>query len=176
MKGSSPQQNLFVISFKDNPAVILVNDAKNIKIDFDMNGFHYPEVTGSDATKELYAFIQDYWRKDSMLSLTYYQLDTISKEGMQDTATMQTSLQQQYGKQLNDLADVIRNFINNSKNPAAICFVLDKAKGAIAPDELSALVQNASKRFPQHSGISAFKTALHNKQTAAIPMQCLCIA
>ena len=90
---------------------------------------------------------------------------------------MQTALQQQYTKQLNDLADVIRNFINSSKNPAAICFVLDKAKGAIAPDELSALVQNASKRFPQHSGITAFKTALaqqpKQRHPDAVPMPCL---
>src|SRR5205809_4434987 len=133
LKGSSPQQNLFVIGFKNNPAVILVNDAQNIKINFDLNGFHYPEVTGSDATKELYAFIQDYWRKDSLLSLTYYQLDTISKDRMNDTAYID-QLQQRYGKQLNDLADVIRNFINKSKNPATICFAFDKAKNAIAPD------------------------------------------
>jgi peroxiredoxin len=123
-----------------------------------MNGFNYPDVSGSDATKELYAFIQSFWRKDSLLSLTYYKLDTLQQQGVKDTAYA-NSLQQQYTKQLNDLAEVIRNFISNSKNPAAICFVLDKAKGAVAPDELSALVDQASKRFPQHSGITAFKTA-----------------
>src|SRR6516225_6826527 len=54
LKGFSPQQNLFVISFRHNPAVILINDGQDIKIDFDLGGFHYPQIAGSDATKELY--------------------------------------------------------------------------------------------------------------------------
>jgi peroxiredoxin len=159
LKGNSAQQNLYVLSIKDNHAVILINDAKDIKIDFDLNGFHYPSVNGSNATKQLYSFIEDYWQKDSMLSLTYYQLDTIGEEGMKDTAHI-NHLQQQYAKELNALDDVIRNFITKSDNPAAICFALDKAKGNISPDELSVLVQNASKRFPQHSGIAIFKSSI----------------
>ncbi|HEY1871233.1 MAG TPA: DUF4369 domain-containing protein, partial [Chitinophagaceae bacterium] len=90
LKGVSPQQNLFVISFRHNPAVILVNDGKDIKIDFDLGGFHYPQITGSDATKELYTFIQDYWHRDSILSTTYYQLDSFQKENSSDTILANT--------------------------------------------------------------------------------------
>jgi len=159
LKGSSPQQNLYTIGFKNNPAVIIVNDASDIKVDFNPNGFNYPGVSGSDATKELYAFIKDYWRKDSVLSITYHQLDTISQEKMKDTVYVK-GLQQQYTQQINDVGNLIRSFVRNSKNPAAICFVIDRAKGAVTNDELSAMVQDAAKRFPQHAGITAFKTAL----------------
>ena len=166
LKGNSPQQNLFVLSFKNNPAVVLVNDATKIKIDFDLNGFHYPEVTGSDATKELYAFIQNYWRKDSLLSVTYYQLDTINRTKTADTNYLH-GLEETYTKQLNDADNLIRTFINTSKNPAAICFAIDKAKGMFAPEELSAILENASKRFPQHTGITAFKNAIAQQKQAA---------
>jgi peroxiredoxin len=159
LKGVSPQQNLFVVGFKNTPAVILVNDAKNININFDPGGSSFPEIKNSDATQELYAFIKNYWGKDSMLSSTYYQLDSLGKQSNQDTMLL-NNLQQQYTRQLSALDDLINNFINRSKNPAAICFVLDKAKGAVAPEELSALVQNAAKRFPNHTGIASFKTAL----------------
>lgn len=159
LSGIDTQQNLYVLSLKQNPAVILINDASGIKINFDLKSFNYPDVNGSDATKQLYAFVRDFWQKDSILSLSYYQLDSINKEGVKNSAYLM-QLQQQYTKQINALDDVIRNFIKKSNNPAAICFALDKAKGVIAPDELKALVQDASKRFPQHSGIAFFKTAI----------------
>jgi peroxiredoxin len=77
---------------------------------------------------------------------------------MTDTVYVK-ELQQQYTKQINDIGDLIRGFIKRSNNPAAICFVFDRAKGAVANDELAAMVQDAAKRFPQHTGITAIKTA-----------------
>jgi len=159
LSGADTQQNLYMLSFKNNPAVILVNDADKINIDFNLKGFSYPDVNGSAATKELYGFIKNLWQKDSVLSDSYYRLDSISKEGIKDSAFVM-QLQEKYTKQLNDLQEVLKNFIKKSNNPAAICFVLDKAKGAVSPDELSAMVQDASKRFPAHSGIAIFKSAI----------------
>ncbi len=159
LSGADTQQNLYMLSFKNNPAVILVNDADKINIDFDLKGFNYPDVNGSDATKELYGFIKNFWQKDSALSDSYYQLDSIGRSGIKDSAyAMQ--LQQKYTKQLSDLGEVIKNFIKKSNNPAAICFVMDKARNAVSPDDLNAMVQDASKRFPAHSGIAVFKSAL----------------
>jgi peroxiredoxin len=83
----------------------------------------------------------------------------MGKESNPDTVMLK-NLQEQYTQQLSALDDLISGFINRSKNPAAICFVIDKAKGAIAPEELSSLVQNAAKRFPNHTGIAAFKAAV----------------
>lgn len=163
LKGSSPQQNLFIVGFKNNPTILLVNDASNIKIDFDPNGFKYPEVSGSDATSELYSFIKNFRRSDSMLSFTYYQLDSLGKESSADTILTKT-LQEDYTKEMGDMDNLISGFINRSKNPAAICFVIDRAKGAIAPEELNALVQNAAKRFPNHTGIQSFKTQIAQQQ------------
>ncbi|MEP6684148.1 MAG: AhpC/TSA family protein [Parafilimonas sp.] len=162
LKGVSPQQNLFVVGFKNNPAIILINDSKNMNIDFDLGGVSFPDIKGSDATQELYAFIKSYWGRDSLLSSTYSQLVSLGKEANQDTIVLK-NLEKQYTQQLSALGDLISGFINKSKNPAAICFVIDKAKGAIAPEELVSLVDNAAKRFPNHTGIASFKTALAQK-------------
>ncbi len=159
LNGADTQQNLYMLSFKNSPAVILVNDANKINVDFDLKGVVYPDVSGSDATKELYSFIKNFWQKDSVLSDSYYKLDSMNKTGVQDSMyAMQ--LQMQYTRQLSDLDDVLRNFIKTSKNPAAICFALDKAKGAVSPDELNTMAQDASKRFPQHSGLAIFKSQI----------------
>lgn len=166
LKGNSAQQNLFFIGFKDNPAVIFVNDSKDIKINADLNGFHYPEVTGSDASKELYAFVKDFWKKDSLLSITYYQLDTIAGETLKDTGFI-NQIQQRYMQQLNDLSNVVRSYINASKNPAVIYFALTKAKGVLSPEELKSLAENASKRYPEHGGLIGFKTILAQQMNPA---------
>ena len=166
LSGIDSQQNLYLISFKDNPTAVVVNDAEKIHIDINMNGYHDPEVSGSPATTQLYDFIRDYWQKDSIISLTYYQLDTMGAQGMNDTAHVNL-LQRRYTTELNALQDVVRNFISTSKNPAPICFALDKAKEALSPDELYVLIQNASKRFPEHAGLAIFKSSI--TQAAAGP-------
>ncbi|MFT4152916.1 redoxin domain-containing protein [Parafilimonas sp.] len=159
LKGSSAQQNLFMIGFKDNPAVILVNDTKDIKIDFEPNGLQFPEVKSSDATKELYAFIKDYFQKDSALAVIYQQLNALTEETAKDTNYVR-NLRQDYTTRISALSSLLSAAINRSKNPAVICFVLDRAKGAIAPQDLSALAESAAKRFPQHTGLASFKTEL----------------
>ena len=159
LTGADTQQNLYVIGLKNNPEVILINDADDVQIDFDPIGFHYPEVQRSDATKELYAFIKDYWQKDSTLAITYQQLDSVNKSGIHDSILTQ-QLQNDYTKKIYALGNVLTGFVKNTTNPAAVCFALDKAKGIISPDTLYALVQDASKRFPQHSGIAVFKSAV----------------
>lgn len=159
LKGSSAQQNLFMLGFKNNPTVILVNDAKDIKINFDPNGFHFPEVTGSEATKELYTFIKDYFQKDSALAVTYQELNALTEEATKDSNYVR-NLQQDYTNRITALSSLLSSTINSSKNPAVVCFVLDRARGAMAPEALAGLAESAAKRFPQHAGIESFKTDL----------------
>ena len=56
LRGTDTQQNLYMLSFKNSPAVILINDAGKINVDFDLKGAVYPDINGSAATKELYDF------------------------------------------------------------------------------------------------------------------------
>src|SRR5215467_6173912 len=79
LSGADTQQNLYMLSFKNSPAVILVNDAGKINVDFDLKGAVYPDINGSAATKELYDFLKDFWQKDSLLSDCYYRLDSMNK-------------------------------------------------------------------------------------------------
>lgn len=163
LKGSSPQQNLFVVGFKNNPVVILVNDVSTIKIDFDPAGVDYPAVSGSEATKELYDFIKDYRKKDSVLALTYGQLGEITEEQSRDTVFI-NGIQQQYATQLSDLGGLIKGFMRKSNNPAGLCFVINRANGAVSNEDLAAMIQDASKRFPEHSGLAAFKALVSQQQ------------
>jgi peroxiredoxin len=83
----------------------------------------------------------------------------MNRSGIKDSSYAM-KLQQQYVQELGGLGNIIRNFVKSSNNPAAICFVLEKARGAVGPDDLSAMVQDASKRFPEHSGIAIFKSEI----------------
>jgi peroxiredoxin len=159
LSGADTQQNLYVLSLANNPMVVVVNDESKINVNFDLNGFTYPDISGSAATSELYTFIKNFWQKDSVLSESYYQLDSMGKEGMKDSVyAMQ--LQQKYTKELSSLGDLIKNSLKKSNNPAAICFMLDKARNAISPDELNVIAADALKRFPEHSGLAIFKSAI----------------
>lgn len=158
LNAKDSQENLYVLSFKHSPAIIFINDGDNIKIDFNVVDFKTPSVTGSEATKKLYSFIHEYQTRDSMLSQTYNRIEIMKERNTEDTTV---KLYQMQGiQQLNALNDVIRNDIKQSNSPAFICFVLDKARSSIEPQELSALTNEATGRFDNHSGLVIFKNTL----------------
>ncbi|MEP6512605.1 MAG: AhpC/TSA family protein [Parafilimonas sp.] len=161
LKAEDNQENLYVLTFEHSPAIIFINDGNVIQINFDLNHFKTPDVNGSDATKNLYSFVNEYRTRDSMLSETYYRIDNLQRTNENDTTIKM--LQMQGTQQLIKLNDVIEAQINQTKSPALICFILDKARSSMQPQQLSALGRQAAERFKDHSGIATFKNAFDDE-------------
>lgn len=155
LNAKASEEGLYILSFQNEPALIVVNDAKNITANFNAKDYRNPMFEGSDATTKLYGFIHDYWQQDSLLSVIKFRLDTISAGNLKDSLI--DTLQKQAGYQLSSLGNIIRNFIQQSKSPASICFALDKTREILPADDVTKLVTDASQRFPTHSGLTLFK-------------------
>lgn len=157
LHGTGTEQGLYALTFNHQPAIIFVNDNNNITINYNIDDFRKPDVSGSEATKSLYGFINDYRAKDSVAAVTYYAMDSLHNLHTSQGDSTATLLQPSADKQLSDLNDVIRNFITKSNSPANIFFALDKAKNSMMPDELNKLAVASSERFKEHSGLAIFK-------------------
>ncbi len=155
LKGSAKDENLYALTFNHRPVVILTNDNDHVQVNFDISNYRHPLVTGSDATQKLYAFINDYRSKDSILAETFYLIDTLRRSTGNDSLI--AVLQQKGSDEVKKMNEIIQHFVNTSKSPPAICFALDKAKNSMSPEDLNKLAQDASARFKDHAGLAAFK-------------------
>ncbi len=159
LNSTSLEQNLYLLSFDHNPAVIFVNDGKDINISFDVKNFRTPKVTGSVATQQLYDFLHSYSTLDSLLAETYHKIDTLHTLHPADTATM-ALFRVEGVRHMNAMNDLITAYVGKSASAAADCFVLDKARNTMMPDAIAALLKQASEKFPNHKGLAIFKTTL----------------
>ncbi len=160
LKSSAKEQSLYIVGIKNGPQAIFINDNSNIKINLDANNFRNPDVQNSDATKSLYQFIDGYLQRDSAARSTYQQMDSLHSLNGTDSA-MQL-LQTKGEGELAALNAYITNFVNTSKNPAAIHFAITQAlrTRSMADTSILALANAASDRFKDHSGLVVLKTTL----------------
>lgn len=158
LHGTGIEEGLFALTFNHQPAIMFVNDNGHITINYDIDNFRHPDVSGSNGTKDLYTFINNFRAKDSVLAYTYYLIDSIHQVTGSDS--LAKPLQVQGEQQVGALNDVIKNFIQQSPNPANVFFALDKAKNTIAPQELNKLAITAAEKFKEHSGLAIFKSMM----------------
>lgn len=167
MKGTAGEQGLYLVTVNHIPAGIFINDENDITLNINLDGFRLPEIKGSEATKELYQFINNYRAKDSALSYIYYQLDSLNTTPGNDSLIQ--SLQQHGMAEMAALNSNTSMFIKDSKNPAAIYYALYMARATMQESTLDSLTTAALARFKGHTGLVAFKANLA-KSSAASPV------
>lgn len=168
LKGTTKEQNLYLLTIDHRPVSILINDNDDIRLSADLNSnFSSPYISNSDATKSLYTFLNRFRSSDSSLAAIYGAMDTLSRQNPNDSNIV--VLQSKGAQELQSLNAYMKDFINKSSSPAAIYYVLSVAasKNAIAIQELDSLATQAANRFKDHSGLTAMKTAIAQAKTSA---------
>ncbi len=167
LKAVSKEQNLYLLTIDHKPVSILINDNNDIRLSADLNSnFTSPYISNSDATKDLYAFLNRFRSSDSMLAATYNEMDTLAKQNPNDSNLI--VLQSKGAQELQSLSDYMKDFIRKSNSPAAIYYALSVAasKNVVNIQELDSLATQAANRFKDHSGLTAMKTAITQAETS----------
>jgi len=158
MHGTATEQGLFLVTINHIPAGIFINDGQAITLNINLDGFRLPEIGGSEATKELYTFINAYRSKDSILSGIYYQIDSLSTQPGNDSIIQ---LMKNRGMaEMTAMNDHTKNFISNTNNPAAAYYALYMARATMQESTLDSLVTKELVKFSNHTGLLAFKANL----------------
>ena len=161
LKAVAKEQNLYLVTVDHKSVAVFANDAGDIKISTDLDRtFRSPYITNSDATTSIYEFLNNFRAKDSVLSNTYQQMDSLYKINPRDSNI--AVLQSGGAKVMTSLIDYMKDFSKTSKSPAAVFYALNIAasKNAMNLEEIDTLLGAAMLRFKDHSGLATFKSQL----------------
>jgi len=156
LKAKGTEEDLYLLTIQHKPLLILINDKADIGVSLDLKNSHYPDFTGSPASKNLYDFVGEYAKHDSLLRAIANKMDILQKANPADSGVQM--LQMLGMREVKALNDGIASIISNSPSPALICFALDKARNTMELTDIDSLAKKASARFKEHSGIAIIKS------------------
>jgi len=161
LKAVAKEQGLYIVTLDHQPAFFFINDNDEIKISANLStNFREPYVSGSDATKSVYNFLNGFRSKDSALAVLYNDMQKAYNINPNDSTL--TVMQAQGAQMANDTKEYVKKFILSTKSPAAAYYALTVAgsRNVLGIEELDSLTRNTSERFKEHAGLAIFKSLL----------------
>jgi peroxiredoxin len=163
LKGNGKEANIYQVSIENGPGFLLVNDAREIMVDIDLSKRdNYYSVSGSNASAALKNFILQYSEKGFAVNRCYTQLDSLKQFGGNDSALLiATNKKNEAIKKLNDY---LATSLNQSHNAAFSLFVLGMSSRSLPKPDFEKCLDEAIKKFPQHSTLAKLKTSYQMQQ------------
>jgi len=163
LRATALEEGLYRLSLERGPEVLLVNDKKSIRINIDVNQPRNYEIEESEASKSLQTLFSKYSVADSILLLTINKLDNAQKSG---SDSLLQGLKNMRDKELVSINNIVNEFINNSKSPAAIYYAIGMATRTMPEEAVKQLVEKASVKFKEHTGLAKIKALMTVQQAA----------
>ena len=167
LRANAKEEGIYRLALENGPDVILINDGKTIRINMDVNDYANYTVEESPATKSLQDLFHVYRKDDSAMLTIFKQLDTLQKQPGNDSVVAVVKQQRDAG--LKTMNNDIRKFINESTSAAATFYAIGLASRTMPPEELKPLVDAASVKFNEHSGIARVKSLLTQQVATKTP-------
>ncbi len=175
LRAMGKEEGLYRLVVENGPDVLLVNDSKSIKVNLDLNNYRAYKTEGSPATESLHTLFEEYRNKDSILYLTFKQIDTLQKSNASDS--LLSIAHNQRDAQIKQMNAAVTEFINQSPSPAARYYALGMASRTLSQEELLKLTNASADKFKEHSGLAKIKSLLmvqqQQKPAAAPPTYAL---
>ena len=166
LKGMAKEEGIYRLVLDNGPDVILVNDNNSINVKMDINNYRKYTIEGSPASESLHNLFEDYSKQDSMLLLSFKELDTLSKQQQPDSAMLE-NVKLKRDNQLASLNKLVKDFIGNSNSPAATFYAIGLASRTMPPEEIKPLVDNSVTKFKDHSGLLAAQKMVASESATA---------
>jgi peroxiredoxin len=168
LAAENTEENLYNLRFGNlrYPFANVVNDAQHITVNADLNNDDDPyTVTGSPASAKLKQYLGESNRQLSTIYAYSVQLDTMRNQGYPDS--LLKTVRATRTQSTDSFRNYVVNFINESKSPAVIMFILgtyqmyasDKrlALNPFSDEQVKELINKTAQRFPEHKGIAQLK-------------------
>lgn len=162
LRGMAKSEGLYALSLENGPNVLLVNDAKSIRVQLDVNNYKQYKTEGSKATEQLHELFNNYETQYAKVKDAFVALDSMQQKNTTDSIL--TVLRLQRNQEMNKLNELLENFVNKSESPAASLHVLGMAIRSMPIEELQTLVTKAATKFKDYEGLQRFKKMLTGQQ------------
>ncbi len=164
LRATALEEGLYRLSLERGPEVLLVNDEKSIRVNIDVNKPRLYEIEDSEASKSLQTLFAKYSAADSSLMVDFNALETAQQQSGNDSLVQVLTKNRDNG--LLSINNLINEFINNSKSPAAIYYAIGMATRTMPEEAVKQLVEKASVKFKEHTGLAKIKALMTVQQAA----------
>ena len=164
LRATALEEGLYRLSLERGPEVLVINDEKSIRVNIDVNHPKNYEIESSEASKSLQTLFANYSVADSSLMITFKDLDKAQQQKDNDSLVQVLTKNRDNG--LVAINSIINAFINNSNSPAAIYYAIGMATRTMPEEAVKQLVDKASIKFKEHTGIAKIKALMTVQQAA----------
>ena len=164
LRATALEEGLYRLSLERGPEVLLVNDEKSIRVNIDVNKPRLYEIEDSEASKSLQTLFAKYSAADSSLMVDFNALETAQQQSGNDSLVQVLTKNRDNG--LLSINTIVNEFINNSKSPAAIYYAIGMATRTMPEEAVKQLVEKASVKFKEHTGLAKIKALMTVQQAA----------
>lgn len=164
LRATALEEGLYRLSLERGPEVLLVNDEKSIRVNIDVNKPRLYEIEDSEASKSLQTLFAKYSAADSSLMVDFNALETAQQQSGNDSLVQVLTKNRDNG--LLSINNLVNEFINNSKSPAAIYYAIGMATRTMPEEAVKQLVEKASVKFKEHTGLAKIKALMTVQQAA----------
>lgn len=163
LKGMANEEGIYSLSVQNGPALLLVNDSKNIQVHVDVNKFKSYKTDGSPASSSLHELFEKYFNQYEVARDVSNQLDSLQQQKATDSII--NISQVQFKHELEKLKEVIVEYVSTTQSPAACLHVLAMgySNKTIDLDETKKLAQTAAVKFKDYKNFGAFQKMLSGK-------------
>ncbi len=164
LRATALEEGLYRLSLERGPEVLLINDEKSIRINIDVNHPRAYEIEASEASKSLQTLFAKYSIADSTLMITFDNLGKAQKQTGNDSLIQVLTKNKDNG--LATINNMVNEFINNAKSPAAIYYAIGMATRTMPEEAVKQLVEKTAVKFKEHTGIAKIKALMTVQQAA----------
>lgn len=169
LRGMAKDEGLYALSLHQGPQILLVNDAKSIRVKMDVNNYKAYETEGSKASTSLHELFGSYESQFEKVKQAFTQLDSLQAQKANDSIMTFHKLQRK--NEMSKLNGILTNFIAKTESPAACLHALGMATRSMELDDLRTLVMNAAAKFKEYEGMQKFKKMLAGQQYPLLDKQ-----
>ena len=164
LRATALEEGLYRLSLERGPEVLIINDEKSIRVTLDVNHPRAYEIEASEASKSLQTLFAKYSIADSTLMITFNNLEKAQKQTGNDSLIQVLTKNKDNG--LATINNMVNEFINNSKSPAAIYYAIGMATRTMPEEAVKQLVEKTAVKFKEHTGIAKIKALMTVQQAA----------
>ncbi len=164
LRATALEEGLYRLSLERGPEVLLINDEKSIRVNIDVNQPKNYEIEASDASKSLQTLFSKYSVADSSLMVVFNSLESLKQQSGSDSLIQ--VLTKNRDNELVSINNIVNEFINNSKSPAAIYYAIGMATRTMPEEAVKQLVEKAATKFKEHTGLAKIKALMTVQQAA----------
>jgi thiol-disulfide isomerase/thioredoxin len=164
LRATALEEGLYRLSLERGPEVLLINDEKSIRVNIDVNQPKNYEIEASDASKSLQTLFAKYSVADSSLMVVFNSLESLKQQSGSDSLIQVLTINRD--NELVSINNIVNEFINNSKSPAAIYYAIGMATRTMPEEAVKQLVEKAATKFKEHTGLAKIKALMTVQQAA----------